>query len=158
MFLKQNLKPILLSGLIVGTLVILAAITDFYSSTGKPPANIFKYIASAVLGMDAFSGGTGMILLGLLLHYIVAFSFTIFFFYLYSKYATWMSSNRIVTGILYGIFIWVIMNRIVVPLSMAPKGGTFVPWKAVKAATILICMIGLPLSFLASRFSLPKKQ
>ena len=147
---KPGLKPILLSGLIVGTLDILSAIVDYYISTGKNPSGIFKYLASAILGNDAFEGGEGVIILGLVLHYVIAFSFTIFFFYLYSK-MNWMRTNRVIVGVLYGIFVWVIMNRVVVPLSLTPK-GPFLPWKAVKAALILICMIGLPLAFLAPRF------
>jgi hypothetical protein len=149
--LKPSVKAILVSGLIVGTLDILAAIIDFYISTGKNPSSIFKYIASAVMGMEAFSGGGAVVLLGLLLHYIIAFLFTILFFYLYYQFA-WMRMNRIITGIAYGIFVWIVMNRIVVPLSFAPTGGAFVVWKAVKATLILICMIGLPLSFLANKF------
>lgn len=147
---KPGYKAIIVSGLIVGTLDILAAIVDYYVSTGKGPAGIFKYIASAVRGNDAFAGGTNIIIAGLIFHYVIAFSFTIFFFFLYQK-SKWMASNRLIAGILYGIFIWTIMNRVVVPLSLAPQ-GPFVLWKAIKAALILICMIGLPLSFLADKF------
>ncbi|HET6225158.1 MAG TPA: hypothetical protein VFF27_02700 [Bacteroidia bacterium] len=148
---KPGAKAIVLSGLIVGTLDILAAIIDFYVSTGKNPSAIFKYIASAVMGMDAFAGGTAVILLGLLLHYIIAFLFTILFYFLYYRFA-WMRLNKILIGIGYGVFIWAVMNRIVVPLSLTPKANGFVIWKAVKAASILIFMIGIPLSFLAARF------
>lgn len=153
---KTGYKAIIVSGCIVGSLDILAAIVDFYISTGKGPAGIFKYIASAIIGDKAFSGGANILIAGILLHYIIAFLFTIFFFFLYQK-SKWMSSNKLLAGILYGIFIWVMMNRIVIPLSFTPK-LPFVAWKAVKAALILICMIGIPLSFLAARFSNSSNQ
>jgi hypothetical protein len=62
-----------------------------------------------------------------------------------------MSTNRVLTGILYGLFIWLVMNRIVLPLSNTPT-IPFKLYKAVKAATILIVMIGIPLSFIMQKY------
>jgi len=97
-----------------------------------------------------FSGGTDMILMGLLFHFIIAFSFTMLFYWLYSKLKV-MQANRILTGILYGIFIWVVMNRLVLPIANTPS-LPFKLDKAVKAMLILICMIGLPLSFIMHKY------
>jgi hypothetical protein len=152
---KSTLRAIILMGLIVGTLDILSAIIDYYIATGKGPAGIFKYIASAILDKQAFLGGTGIIVLGLLLHYLVAFLFTILFIVLYRN-VKFMSGNKIIVGVLYGIAIGVIMNFIVVPLSLTPK-MPYQGLKVIKAFLILICMIGLPLTFLAPRF-LPGKK
>jgi hypothetical protein len=149
------LRAIILMGLIVGTLDILSAIVDYYIATGKGPATIFKYIASAILDKQAFSGGTGIIVLGLLLHYLIAFLFTILFVALYRN-IKFMSGNKLIVGVLYGILIGVIMNFIVVPLSLTPK-MPYQGLKVIKAFLILICMIGLPLAFLAPRF-LPEKK
>jgi len=57
----------------------------------------------------------------------------------------------VLTGVVYGIFIWAVMNFIVVPSSQVPK-GTFNLLNSLKAMLILIFMLGLPLSFLGSRF------
>lgn len=143
-------KTVVILGLIVGSLDILAAIIDYYLSTQKNPVVIFKFIASGVLGQSAFSGGTGIILLGLLLHYIIAFLFTIFFVWLFIK-TNLSSKNKLLTGILYGIFIWFVMSQIVLPISSTPK-LPFHYLKALKAMLILICMIGLPLAFLTGKF------
>ncbi|MFC6100548.1 hypothetical protein [Olivibacter domesticus] len=137
-------------GMLVGTFDILAALTNYYISTGKNPMVIFKYISSGILGTDAFAGGTAIILMGLLLHYIIALSFTILFCILYYHIKS-LSNHKIFTGIVYGIFIWAIMNLIVVPLSHTPK-SPFDTLHAVKELLILIFMIGLPLSFLTGRF------
>lgn len=67
-----------------------------------------------------------------------------------------MSGNKIVVGVLYGILIGMIMNFIVVPLSLTPK-MPYQGLKVVKAFLILICMIGLPLVFLAPRLLSAKK-
>jgi len=145
----SGLKTILLAGLCVGTLDILAALADYYISTGKNPGVVLKFIASGVFGRKAFSGGINMILLGLFFHFIIAFSFTVLFFWLYPKIKL-LSKNRIATGIVYGIFIWLVMNLIVVPMSQTPPHSHKIE-KIIKAILILIVMIGLPLSFIAHR-------
>lgn len=145
---------VLYIGLLVGTFDILAALTNYYISTGKNPIVIFKYISSGVLGTDAFTGGTGIVLMGLLLHYIIAVSFAILFCILYYNIKL-LSNHKIFTGITYGIFIWAIMNLIIVPLSSTPK-SPFDTSHAVKEMLILIFMIGLPLSFFTGRFIFSK--
>jgi hypothetical protein len=144
---KNNLLIILWSGLLVGTLDITAACTDYYIATGKEPEGVLRYVASGVFGQQAFTGDNRMLVWGLFFHYTIAFSFTIFFFWLYSK-IKFMATYPVWTAIIYGIFMWVVTTRIIVPLSNTPK-GTFVWWKAMKAAAILITMLGLPLSFIA---------
>jgi uncharacterized membrane protein YagU involved in acid resistance len=148
---KISLATILLSGLLVGTLDILSAFVDFYISRGKNPTVILNYIASAAVDKTT-SAGTSGALLGLLFHYVIAFAFTFFFFWLYSK-TDLLSKNWIVTGILYGLFIWIIVNQVVLRFTnlTVPPISKIDPMKALKAALILICMIGLPLSYIANR-------
>lgn len=151
---RQTNLPIpvkaLITGLIVGTLDITAALIKYYISTGKNPLFIFQYIASGILGSEAFSGGTSIVVLGLLLHYTIALIFTVLFCLLYKAYPI-ISKNNVLSGICYGIIIWCIMNFIVVPLSDTPK-STFNIFNAIKELIILIVMIGIPLVFLANRF------
>lgn len=149
--MKRNFwKTILLATLLVGSLDIIAALVNFYSKTGKDPQIVLKYIASAVVGKEAFAGGTTMSALGLLLHFLIAFIWTIFFFWMYPK-LKFLSFNRILAGILYGIFIWFIMSHAVVPMSKASVGA-FKLKEATIAVLILIGAIGLPLSFIAYRY------
>ncbi len=139
------------AGLIVGTLDILSAFIYYFIKTGKKDfESILKYIASAIFGKEAFAGGSLMILTGLALHYIIAFTFTIFFFWLFTKIKI-LSKNKILTGIVYGIFIWVIMNLVVVPLSNITR-RPFNLNNAIINALILIICIGIPLSFIANGF------
>ena len=151
---RISLKTILLSGLLVGTLDILSAFADVYINTGKNPLIVLNYIASGAFGKTDFTSGNNGALMGLLFHYIIAFAFTFLFFWLYDK-INLRGINWIVTGIVYGLFIWMVMNLIVVPLSNAPhKPLSEMQFKkALKAALILICMIGLPLSLIANYVS-----
>lgn len=150
--MKKNFwKTVVMAGLLVGSLDIISALTHFYLKTGKDPLIVLKYISSAVLGKSAYSGDTTtMAVLGLLLHFLIAFIWTILFFTIYPKLKL-LSWNRIVTGILYGIFIWIVMNRLVVPMSKASV-GPFDLKQATIAVLILIGAIGLPLSFIAHQY------
>ena len=146
-------EVVVLAGMLVGTLDILAAFTSFYLSTGKNPIPaVLKFIASGVLGRPALKGGAEMIALGLALHYLIAFLFTIFFFWIYKRW-TLLSRNWVLTGIVYGIFIWLAMTLIVVPLSNTPKLPPAPIGKKIISILILITMIGLPLSYIAKRLT-----
>jgi len=146
-------RIILLSGLLVATLDILSAFIDYYIASGKNPLLVLLYVASGALGKSAMTGGAATMLIGLLFHYLIAFTFTIFFFWLYARTGLWRG-NWIITGIGYGIFIWLIMNLMVVQLSGAPHApiAAMKAGKIAKSALILICMIGLPLSFIAHKY------
>jgi hypothetical protein len=149
-------KIILLSGLLVGTLDILSAFVDVYVSTGRNPLLVLNYIASAVFGPEARTVGADMQLFGLLCHYLIAFIFTILFFVAYRPLQFYKLSP-VVLGILYGLFIWVVMNRLVVPMSRIGRPPVTPPlWRMAKAALILIAMIGLPLALIARKY-LPNK-
>jgi uncharacterized membrane protein YagU involved in acid resistance len=91
-----------------------------------------------------------MMLAGLLLHYSIAFASAIFFFWLFPK-VKWLSANKVLTGIIYGVFIWMVMNLIVVPASRIGH-QPFDVVNAIINMLILIVCIGIPLSFAASSF------
>ena len=143
-------KTILLTGLLAGTLDALAAIINFYEATGKNPLIVFVFIASGVLGNQAYSDGQSIALLGLLFHYIIAIIFSAFYFLMYPK-LKFLHWNKINSAILYGIFVWIVMNLAVVPLTITHT-LTFHIMKALLAVAILIICIGIPISFIASSF------
>jgi uncharacterized membrane protein YagU involved in acid resistance len=137
-------------GLLAGSLDILAACTNAYLARGTSPVVVLQYIASAAFGKAAFAGGWQMPLLGLLFHFIIAYSFTTLFFLLYPSIKI-MSKSIVITAIVYGIFIFVIMSFVVLPLTKVPK-LTFQLEKVIISVLILIAAIGLPLSIFARRF------
>jgi hypothetical protein len=141
-------KKSIRAGLIVGTLDITAACIQYYLKTGKGPAGVLKFVASGIFGKTAFTDGLAMPVLGLLFHFIAAFSFTFFFFWLTNKTPA-LLKIIVLTGIFYGIFIWTVMNMIVLPLSNTPT-IPFILMNALIAASILIICIGIPLAFLKS--------
>jgi hypothetical protein len=140
-------KTILLIGFLAGTLDAVAAIVVYQAN----PAALFKFIASGAFGAGiAFSSGPIMIFWGVLFHYIIAYAWTILFFFMYPVFP-WMRKNKYVTGLLYGIFVWIIMNQVVVPLSEIVQ-RPFNIRGALIGAAILMVAIGLPISILTHRY------
>ena len=147
---KKNSVAILIAGLVAGTLDIGTALVQYYLKTGKDLSDVLRFVASGFFGKPAFTGGTTMAVAGLFFHYVVAFIWTIIFFLLYPRIAL-LRKNIILPAILYGAFVWLIMNEVVLPLCAAPA-QPFVLKQAAIAMLILICAIGLPLSIFAKRY------
>lgn len=143
-------KAIALTGFIAGTLDIAAACLMYFMSSGKGPMNVLLYIASGVVGTSAFTAGWAMALLGLLLHFVIAYSFTVLLFLLYPKISGFIK-NDFVLALLFGMVIWTIMNLVVLPLSGVPK-SEFNLVSAIKGALVLVLAVGLPISLSARKY------
>jgi hypothetical protein len=142
------LKVILKAGILAGFLDAAAASIQYLiTSHGKSPVAVWKYVASGFFGKAAFGGGGEMVAAGLGFHFFNAILFSAFFYFLYSK-IKWISNHIIIAGIIYGIFVWCVMNLVVVPLSNVPPYA-FSFSKAIIAACILIVCVGIPVALVA---------
>jgi hypothetical protein len=154
---KNAGKAIFIAWLIVGTLDITAACINYTISTGSSPVNVLVYVASGIFGTDAFQmDRTSMAIAGLASHYFIAFAWTLLFFILYPRIPL-LARNRLLTGIGYGIVVWIIMNQLIVKFSNTPK-GPFNLSSAIVNAVILCVAIGIPLSYLAYRHHYGSKK
>ena len=143
-------KWIFITGLLSFSLYILAAIIQYMIVTTKNPIRIFYYIASGVFGKEAYDGGTPMVIAGILFHYFIATTFSAFFFFIYPA-IPWLGKNKIIGGLLYGVFVWVVMNLVVVPLSQVSRGAFHLHQVLIGMGILMIC-IGLPVSLMANRY------
>lgn len=144
-------KQIFKATFIAGSLDIIAACTQAWLvKSATTPDIVLKYIASAVFGKDAFAGGTGMILYGLLFHFIIAFACTLVYFLLYPKIKL-LHWNIFFSSLLIAIIAWTVTTQLIVPLSQI-KRPPFNFSKALMAVSILYFCIGLPVSYFAKRF------
>jgi hypothetical protein len=148
--MKRLLTPILWTALIAGSLDIAAAMLKYFLSTGKDPTAVLRFIASGVLGRDAFSGGILSALFGLLLHFIIAGSWTALYFFLFPR-LQFLSRNKYLSGILYGIIVWCGMNLVVLPFSRVAM-RPFDLFNAIEGIVILMVCIGIPVSLSAHRY------
>ena len=142
---------IAVAALIAGTLDYAAAVTKFLFDGGKDPTRIAWYIASSLLGSKAaFSGGWLTATFGIFLHYVIATGWTVLFFLAYPR-APMLRKNVIVVGVVYGLFVWAMMNRVLVPMTRIKTGAfTFNQAAAIQAGILAVC-IGLPMALLARR-------
>ncbi len=138
-------KQIFFTGLLVGTLDITAASIQFFIKTGKGPGTILKFVASGLFGKEAFTGGIPMIIAGLIIHFMIAMTFTLLFALLIKNIAL-LCENRLVTGLFYGAFVWAVMNLVVWPIIKVPPRIPNLS-RDLQAIGILIVCIGLPLAF-----------
>lgn len=153
---KNPATTILLAGLVAGTLDMLGAITVYDLIMHRvTTVHLLQGISSFAFGKKAIDGGTGMALYGLVFHFIIAYSFTIFYFIIF-PYISFLNKQRILSGLLYGIFAWMVMNLVVLPLF----GGKFpVKWDNIlRGAAILMVCIGLPISLIISAYYRGKRN
>ena len=145
-------RALLYGTLVVGTLDALDAIIFFGLRSGAMPPGIFRGIAAGLLGPSARSGGLPTALLGVGLHYFIAFGIVATFL-VASRYFRILRRAPVLTGLLYGIAAYVVMNAIVLPLSAIGRGGLSWPpvINAVVINGVLIHMfgVGLPSSLFA---------
>ncbi|MEP6916078.1 MAG: hypothetical protein ABJC89_10550 [Acidobacteriota bacterium] len=141
-------RAILSGTLVVGTLDALDAIVFFGLRSGAHPMRIFQSIASGVLGPASFEGGVRSAALGVFLHYVIAFGIVLVFF-IASRRITFLTRHAVVSGILYGVAAYFVMNRVVIPLS-AIGAAQSVAWPVfVNGILIHAFGVGLPAAFFA---------
>lgn len=147
--MNKTRSAILKAGLIAGSLDILLAFANAWWSSGVSPLRVLQFIASGLLGQKAFQPSYGIALLGLALHFFIAFFWTVLFFIIYHHYKR-MVRSPFLQGVFYGLFVWSIMNLLVLPLTNVPRSD-FQWLGAIKGIVILIIAIGLPLAYFARK-------
>ena len=108
------------TAILAGTLDIAAAMINSNLRTGTGPITVLQFIASGVLGREAFSGGLLTAFSSLVFHYFIAFIWTLIFFIIYPGFNL-SPKYKIIAGLSYVILIWLIMNLVVLPLSNIPQ-------------------------------------
>jgi hypothetical protein len=154
-FVRRD-KPLLSPGraLLYGTLAVgildgLDAIVFFGLRSGATPPRIFKGIAVGLLGRAALSGGWPTVVLGVLLHVVVAFGVVLVYLVASRRIST-LRNAPLIWGPLYGIAVYFVMNKIVIPLSAIGGTGALPAWPVlVNGLLIHMFGVGLPASLAA---------
>jgi hypothetical protein len=108
----RAVQAVVVAGLVCGTLDGISALLV----SGAKWTRLFEFIASGVLGPDSFKGGVKTALLGVMLHYTIAFGATIVY-YSASRFLPMLLDRALPFGILYGICVHLFMTFVVVPMS-----------------------------------------
>lgn len=142
----------LIGGLIAATLDIVYAITYWGVTAGVPAQRILHSVASGLIGRDAaLAGGASTAALGLTLHYLIALIMAAVYAYAATKWS-WMQRRPWLSSTLYGLWLFVAMNFIVVPLSRAGGGGIpkDVLWIAL-SILVHVCFVAWPIAWCVGR-------
>jgi hypothetical protein len=138
---------LLAGGALAGLLDIVFA-TSFWTLKGASPLTTPQSIAAGLLGNQAFRGGVPTALLGLLLHFGIALAMAV---------AYWLASRRLpllvrrplACGALYGVLLYLFMNRVVLPLSAAPQSPFSLDWWFVGSIFSHCVLVGIPIALAA---------
>lgn len=145
----RALNTILYGGLTVGVLDGLYAITFAWLRRGMSPIRVFQYVAGGVFGRDSFNGGLKTFAIGLMFHFLIAFTVASVF-YCASLILPTLTRQAIMWGLIYGVIVYFVMNYLVVPLSAAPKSQSPIPILILIRDVIgHALLVGLPVALIA---------
>lgn len=149
---KSNtaVQIILQAGLLAGTLDILAAFTNAYLSTGTSPLAVLRFVASGVFGQYAFTGGIAIALAGLLFHFIIATGWATLYYLLYPMIRK-ITSNWLISGLIYGIIVWTLMRFVILPLSNVTMRPFQFNYQTFIAIGIIMIFVGLPIAWVVQK-------
>lgn len=152
---RKALITILVAGLVAGTFDITYACIFSYVRRGVTPGAVLRSVASGALGPSARDGGVKIAVLGLCFHFLIALIWAGIYF-LVSRVVPFMIKHAIISGILYGLFVYLVMYGIV--LRVSAIHATAYPWSyqwPVLIGNVLIHTlgIGLTIALVTRKFS-----
>jgi hypothetical protein len=142
-------QVILWSGFLAGTLDLTYAIV-VYGFLGAKPIRILQGIASGLLGASSFQGGWETAVLGTALHFLIALGAAAVYYALSRKIAL-LTKRYMVSGLIYGVAVYLFMNFIVLPLSAVHRGHFTLTSVIIAVIPLMFC-IGLPISLIVHRY------
>ena len=148
--MNRFFKTVLLTGLLVGTTDLVSAFIMGWAKTGMFPAHLLNYIAGGVLGLEtAMQGGDGAALLGLVLHYLISFAFTLLFFWVFPR-LKFLHFNKYLAGMLYAVFVNLCVEQLVRLSPLPPRHFSiaylYISW------VILGVLFGIPVAYNAYKY------
>jgi hypothetical protein len=143
---KRNaLLAIAVGGGIAGTLDLLQACILF-------GWDIPLAIAGGLLGRQAFQGGMGTYVLGVVLHFFIACSAAAVY-YGASRKLGFMKEHPLVCGLFFGAAVEEVMRLVVLPLSALHARGPYKLHDLILGLLVHMVVVGLPISFSVRRFA-----
>lgn len=145
---SHPLKAILAGGMVAGILDITYAIIATQVA-GNSPIRMLKGIAGGILGREVITtGGWAVAVLGLTLHFVITHGAATTYF-LVSRKLTFLIRYAPVCGILYGAIVYLVMNRVVLPLSALAATPPF----RVQGLLAIMLLVGPPIALAVRRYA-----
>lgn len=147
---KGPLRAILVGGLIAGALDITYACVSS-SFKGVDAMTIMQSVAAGLVGARAYEGGTGTAALGLALHFAMMLIIAAIFVFVRRVGPPIVRERPALVGPLYGVAVYFVMNRVVIPLSAFPMKVDYIPATFLSLAAHMF-FIGWVIAWAAARF------
>ncbi len=109
-------------------------------------------IAAGLIGRQAFQGSVGTYVLGVFLHFFIAFSAAVIY-YAASRRLRFMTEHPLVCGLIFGAAVEEVMNLIVLPLSALHARGPYTLHDLILGLLVHMVVVGLPISYGVRRFA-----
>jgi hypothetical protein len=143
-------KTILLAGFVCGVLDGLSAIA-LTKALGGSTVRMFQGIARGLQGTAAFQQGANSALLGVALHFAIAFGAAAVY-YVASRLLPVLVRRALLCGVLYGVVVHLFMTFVVIPLSaIGPR--LFVPRVFCYLLAIHMVVVGPSISLIVRRYA-----
>jgi hypothetical protein len=143
------------AGLICGILDGISAVvvSAFF---GAGPMRVFQGIASGLLGRSAFDGGVGTALMGVGLHFVVAFGASNVY---YAAACVLPALNRhaLACGVAFGVAVHLFMTFVVIPLSAIGR-RPFVLRSFLVFLLVSMIVVGPSIALTIRHFALPSMR
>lgn len=127
--LSRLVRAGLLTGVTDGLFSSVLSVVFYHSTV----ARLFQGVASTLLGPPALTGGTSTAVVGVLMHFGVAFGWSAVFLFLVMR-ASWIKRllgspyGLVKVASLYGPFIWMVMSLAVIPLLLHRPPAITIRW------------------------------
>lgn len=143
-------QTIVYGGLAIGVLDFLDATLYFGLYSGAPFQRVWQGVSSGLLGGEAArAGGWNTALLGIFLHFVVAFCVAAVYF-AGARNIPFMVRQPVISGLIFGVLAHLVMKYVVIPLSAI---GVIVPYTFPNFLNSVIghaVLVGLPVAMIAS--------
>jgi hypothetical protein len=145
---KNSFATIIKAGIVAGALDATAGVVVYWIFKGLNPLQVLQYIASGIFGPSVINGSFLYVLIGLVLHFVIAFCFA-GAYYMVFPFIKSFAKNTYVNGLLYGAFIWFFMNYLVLPNSNIPH----TPKDIVSVLELIwhSALVGLPIALIVEK-------
>lgn len=122
------------------------------SFLGAGPVRVFHAVAAGLVGREAaLAGGAQTALLGILMHFVIAFGAAGTYLGV-SRFWRFLMDRPFIAGPLYGIAVYWFMQLVVIPLSAIVPRSPQLKNQLIGIGIHIVC-VGLPIAWSVARFA-----
>jgi uncharacterized membrane protein YagU involved in acid resistance len=142
-------KTIAIATLTAGSLDLLSAFV-FSGINSVGPIRVMQSVAAGPFGEAMRSGGLAAAGIGMLVHFSIM-TVMVSVFVLAAKRFDSISQHKLLSGIVYGLGLYLLMYWVVLPLRWPAAFPKTALWPVTNALFSHIVCVGIPMSFVTAR-------